>query len=39
MLTIAWLFGAYALLSGVLLLALALRLRRSRATVAVRRLA
>ena len=39
MLTITWLFGAYALLSGVLLLALALRLRSSRATVVARRLA
>jgi uncharacterized membrane protein HdeD (DUF308 family) len=39
MLTITWLFGAYALLSGVLLFALALRLRSSRATVVARRLA
>jgi uncharacterized membrane protein HdeD (DUF308 family) len=39
MLTITWLFGAYALLSGVLMLALALRLRSSRATGEVRRLA
>jgi uncharacterized membrane protein HdeD (DUF308 family) len=39
LLTITWLFGAYALLSGVLLLGLALRLRSSRANVKVRRLA
>ena len=37
--TITWIFGTYALLSGALLLGLALRLRSSRATAGVRRLA
>jgi uncharacterized membrane protein HdeD (DUF308 family) len=35
MVTITWIFGAYALISGVLLLAVALRLRGSRATMVV----
>jgi uncharacterized membrane protein HdeD (DUF308 family) len=39
MLTITWIFGAYALISGVVLLLLALRLRGSRATLVVRPLA